>query len=278
MPQNEFYTEEYRINPIPWDPGADKLQIHSVFHSRWKAGYISEKMLACYAIYSITQSGSSHKFSGKHETVHSKGCFSWGRSRLPNQQEVADKKEDLVRKSMLIRQNAFHERLVSHFLPVQQGLIPLEAPERVEKIFDELYDELGKEYPDEARLAGLFFQLLNEVELQQNKKYLDPVLKKAQRFISFHLTDLDLSRPVIARACSVSCRTLSRLFRRELDTTVTDYISQARLNKVSSMLTLPGIPIKLIAAQCGFRSAGFLSAKFKKKYGLSPVEFRKRSL
>ena len=273
--QNKFYHEEYLVNPVPYDSSADKLQFHSVFHSWWKAGYVSEKMRACHAIYSITKSGLSRRLSENGKIVYRKGYFSWARSRKPDQWEVADKSEDLVRKSVLIYQNAFHEALSSLFFGATEGMVPLIEPERVEKIFDDLYGEMGRNLPDESRLAGLFFQLLHEVSLQRCKRNMSPVLQKVLNFISGKLSDSDLSRPIIAEACSVSQRTLSRLFRNELGITVTEYVCNARLSKVCGMLTISGLTIKEIASQCGFRSAGFLAARFRKRYGQSPGEFRR---
>ena len=276
MSQTELFREEYRINPIPYDPLADKIQLHSVFHSYWRAGYVSAKMRAKHAIYSITKTGASRRVSDKQELVYRRGCFSWARSRKTNLREAADGGEDLVRKSVLVYQSAFHEALSSLFFETTEGTLPLTAPERVEKIFDELYWEMGRELPDESHLAGLFYQLLHEVTLQRRKKNISPVLEKVLKFISGKLADPDLSRPAIAEACGISERTLSRLFRKELGITVTEHICNIRLSKVCGLLTLSGLRIKEIASQCGFRSAGFMADRFRKRYGQSPGEFRKK--
>ena len=278
MPQTEFYREEYRINPIPYDPLADKLQLHSVFHSYWRAGYVSEKIRAKHAIYSITKTGSSRRVSAKQELVYRKGCFSWARSRKPNLREAAEGGEDLVRKSVQVYQTAFHEALSSLFFETTEGTIPLTDPERVEKIFDELYGEMGRELPDESRLAGLFYQLLHEVTRQRSKRNIPPVLEKVLEFISVKLADPELSRPAIAEACGISERTLSRLFRKELGITVTEHICNTRLSRVCGLLTLSGLRIKEIALQCGFRSAGFMADRFRKRYGQSPGEFRESAV
>ena len=208
------YREEYRYNSMPYDPESNKLQLRAVFHSWWKAGYISERMLAAYAIYSITLSGISHRISPKHEIVHCKGCFSWGRARKPHQREEVTGDEDMIRKSIMIHQNAFHELLSSHFFQAPNGLIALSAPERVEEIFDELYEEMGKKIPDEAVLAGLFFRLLCEVKLQEEKNKPPQSMTRVLDFIAKNLSDPDLSRASIAKACGMSVRTLTRQFKK----------------------------------------------------------------
>ena len=268
------YREEYRYNSMPYDPESNKLQFRAVFHSWWKAGYVSEKMSSVHAIYSLTLKGTSYRVSKKHEVVHSKGCFSWGRSLEPFRREEAAGDEDILRKSILIHQNAFHELISSHFFQAPSGLCPLSEPGRVEEIFDELYEEIGKKTPDEAVLAGLFFRLLCEVKLQEQKNIQPHSLTRVLDFIARNLDDPELSRTSIAEACGMSVRTLTRQFKKIQGVSVMEYVNNVRLSKVCGLLTLPQLSIKEIAAQCGFRSAGFLSLRFKQRYGKTPRAFR----
>ena len=55
------------------------------------------------------------------------------------------------------------------------------------------------------------------------------------------------------------------------------YIRRLRLGKAKDLLINTDESIKDIAWKCGFADISHLSNSFKKKYGLSPIEYRNRS-
>lgn len=268
------YHEEYRINPVPFDESADKIQFHCAFRSRWKPGFVGESSGGRYAIYSLVKSGISHVTQDQRIYIARGVCFSFSRSRTPYQRAESVGPDDLVRKAVMVHHNAFHELLASHFFPVRRGSLPLLEPEKVERILDRIYEELGQPLPDEALLSGSFVQLLQEVSNQQLKNIYPAVLNRALDYITANLDDAGLSRERIAASCGVSIRTLSRMFREHLETSVAQYIIRARLEQVCGMLALPRLSIKEIALRCGFSSAGFLTGQFRQHYGITPKDYR----
>jgi AraC-like DNA-binding protein len=103
---------------------------------------------------------------------------------------------------------------------------------------------------------------------------------RVHRFIELNLADPDLSPPVLASAVGVSLRYLYKLFEDETST-VSAFIRDRRLDQVARDLADPRLQhrtIAAIAAQWGFLEAAHFSRAFRAREGISPREFRHRSL
>lgn len=268
------YHEEYRINPKPFDGTEDKIQFYCAFRSSWKPGFVGQSSGGRYAIYNLMKSGISQVTHDGRTYITGKNCFSFSRCLTPYLRAESVGPDDLVRKAVMVHHNAFHELLASHFFPVRRASLPLQTPEKVERIMDRIYDELGQDLPDEALLSGYFVQMLQEVSSQQQKKVYPEGLDRALDYITANLNDPELSRKKIADSCSVSIRTLSRMFRTHLATSAAQYIIRKRLEQVCGMLAMPRLSIKEIAQRCGFSCAGFLTGQFRRYYGVTPKEYR----
>lgn len=272
MPTAPLFHEEYHFNSIPYDHTGDSIQLFCAFHSCFKPGFVCRGSDGRYAIYALVTQGNYRSLKGRSVTA---GSFIWSRAGTPYQRTVISGDEDVRRKVIMLHQNSLHEMVSSRFFPETHGVLPLCDPRAVEAIFDQFYDELALKKPNEAKLAGLFFQLLHEVAAQQQQSLYSPLMEKIIAYISANLHDPALSCADIAGHCNVSMRTLNRLFNKELKTSVTQYIINTRLSKVCSLLSIPELQIKEIAAQCGFCTSAFMSYRFKKKYARTPGEYRK---
>jgi LacI family transcriptional regulator len=78
----------------------------------------------------------------------------------------------------------------------------------------------------------------------------------------------------IAQNAGVSRATVERMFRIELRSTVSREITAARVSLAKQKLSEPNLPIKEIAAQCGFRNVHYFTTVFKKSTGVSPGVYR----
>ena len=274
MPKAEMYHEVYRVNQKTPEQRGEGIHIYCAMLSRWAPGFVSRGDSGEHAVYSLVKSGRSLRCSDPGSAELKAPFFVYGRFRKPMQPSRSLGPEDLVRKVILLYQDPLHDTISSHFLPRPSGTLPLTDPEKVEKIFDSIYSEMGNKTKDDALLAGLFLQLLQEVSSQQQKYICPPALQKVLTFISENLDSPELSRELIASSCGMGVRTLCRLFNRELKIPVGQYIINTRMEKVCSMLALPGLPVKEIASACGFRNPGFLSTSFHRIYGKTPLEYR----
>jgi len=79
----------------------------------------------------------------------------------------------------------------------------------------------------------------------------------------------------VAKSAGYSTNYLSKKFRQATGTGVHEYLMFIRLQKATQMLTSTNYSIAKIAKECGFLSANYFKDAFKKKYGITPREFRK---
>ena len=81
----------------------------------------------------------------------------------------------------------------------------------------------------------------------------------------------------IARELNVSPRLLELHFRAILGHSVRDQLTGYRLAEVQRRLVRTADPIESIALQCGWRSSTALKLLFRKRFGMSMRDFRKKS-
>lgn len=78
----------------------------------------------------------------------------------------------------------------------------------------------------------------------------------------------------VAKNAGVSRATIERMFRTELRSSVNREIAAARISLAKRSLSESGVPLKEIAAQCGFRNVHYFTTVFKKGTGVSPGAYR----
>ncbi len=69
---------------------------------------------------------------------------------------------------------------------------------------------------------------------------------------------------------------IGRSFKRYLGISPTMYINELRINNASIMILHTNMPILDICLECGFQSISYFYKVFKKKYNMSPTDFRKK--
>ncbi len=103
-------------------------------------------------------------------------------------------------------------------------------------------------------------------------------LQRIRQYILMHLTDPDLSPSAVAAATHISVRYLHTLFAG-IDTTVSDWIRTLRLERCRNDLANSQFDhdtITAIAYKWGFADSGNFGKVFRKAYGESPRNFRRR--
>jgi len=87
-----------------------------------------------------------------------------------------------------------------------------------------------------------------------------------------------LSRQLLADAVHFSPGHLTRLFKKELGLSVSEYIAQRRLLRAEALLIQTDISVTEIAEKVGYTSYSAFFSKFKAFTGLSPTEYRSHQL
>lgn len=103
------------------------------------------------------------------------------------------------------------------------------------------------------------------------------LVEKALDYIHAHYAE-DLSLDGVSRMVFVSLQYFNKLFKAVKGTTFGNYLIRYRLDKAALLLATTSLKIKDIALQTGFNSQDYFTKAFKKDKGISPLEYRKRSV
>ena len=88
----------------------------------------------------------------------------------------------------------------------------------------------------------------------------------------------DIVREDIAGMAKLHPAQLSRLVREQKSRSLREYITDLRLEHALDLLKQENLSIDAIASHCGFNYTNYFIRVFRKRYGTSPAEFRKRKL
>ncbi|SHE75896.1 helix-turn-helix domain-containing protein [Alkalibacter saccharofermentans] len=126
-------------------------------------------------------------------------------------------------------------------------------------------------------LDKILFQTIDNVctlVLKYRSEEYSPIIKNTLEYILSNLKQ-SLSVKVIANVIGVSPNYLSGLFKSELDLTLTEFIRNRRLESAINLLNFTNMPIKIISSAVGIYDYNYFTKVFKKKYGVTPTEYRK---
>lgn len=102
----------------------------------------------------------------------------------------------------------------------------------------------------------------------------DPFVAKALRWAQNHLSE-GASVDAIAKGIGYSKRMLQSRARNSLGTSLGDEVRQMMLNSAAELLANTDMSVYDIAADCGFTSVSHLSMRFKQRYHVTPLGYRR---
>ncbi|MFB5269896.1 response regulator [Paenibacillus enshidis] len=106
---------------------------------------------------------------------------------------------------------------------------------------------------------------------------LSPLVRRARQLIGERYTDQELTLEGIASQLQVSPVYLSRVLKKELNTSFVGLVTGARIAKAVRLLDSTSLPVHEIALLSGYDSQHYFSTAFKKRMGVSPNQYRKGS-
>ena len=122
-------------------------------------------------------------------------------------------------------------------------------------------------------LFQIYFEERPEGVTTQEHHCRDSLVNAATAYIRDNLTQKLLIED-ICRVIGSNPSTLNFKFRRELNTSVGQYIISQRLQKAQRLLLGTSYTVEEIARRCGFENVYCFSSTFKKKLGRSPSQYR----
>lgn len=97
------------------------------------------------------------------------------------------------------------------------------------------------------------------------------------RWVQAHLGE-DLSVSDAAAIAGISTAAFGRFFRREVGKSFIDFVNDARCSWVALRLLEGTEPVADIALSCGFASLSNFGEQFRRRYQVSPREYRRQAL
>ncbi len=171
-------------------------------------------------------------------------------------------------------------RLIEAGILIVCNLIELGLPEpEIFQILTEFNEKINSLH-DFINLAETFYSLTrNLTELAVKLDYkLNPIILKIKELVesSEDLSDLNLNK--VSRMVNANYSYVSRLFKKELGVSFTEYINRERMKRAIPLIFDKQKSIEDIAINAGFRDMQHFERVFKNFYNCSPLHYRKNNL
>lgn len=115
--------------------------------------------------------------------------------------------------------------------------------------------------------------LIHIIEKEPEEKILPykELFEKARKYVEENI-ETKVTAETLAKELALSLRQLQRIFKDELDTTPTSFITLIKLEKAADMLK-SGRNVTEAAFSTGFNDSSYFSRVFKKYFGVSPSDY-----
>jgi YesN/AraC family two-component response regulator len=147
---------------------------------------------------------------------------------------------------------------IQHILPRHDWLQTIHKPAFLETI---------------EELKAISLQAAKELNASTAHAYSFQIMK-LKEYIDTHLHE-DFSLNKLADMVNLSPSYVSTLFKDIVNIPFSEYLTQTRLDQAASLLVTTNESVSSIADQVGYRNVQYFCTKFRQKFGVSPVQFRK---
>lgn len=103
----------------------------------------------------------------------------------------------------------------------------------------------------------------------------DPILRGLRKYVAANL-DQDLSLAALARRARMSSSCFSRWFREQTGITPHAFVVEARVAHAKELLRTSELSLLDVALAVGFSSQSCLNVTFRRRAGMTPVEYRQQ--
>ena len=155
-----------------------------------------------------------------------------------------------------------------------------ESTSALRSTFYELYKVWsGKEHGYYLKALSLFYKILYEMERSDATLYDEKRerIKEAVAYLHSSYTDPELSVAKLCTRAYMSDTYFRRLFSEIYGSNPLVYLNDLRLSHAAVLLSETNSSIEEVARLSGFRDVKYFSTLFKKRNGLSPSRYKRRS-
>ena len=154
-------------------------------------------------------------------------------------------------------------------------LLSFESPAEGAMLFLQLLEGWQTEHSVNQAKASIY-GILEKINRGKRKLGENAAFAACLRYVESHFQDPTLDVCDVCSACFVSRSSLQREFLEHFGISPKQYIIKLRMNLALRLLAEARLPVREIAPACGFLDEKYFSRAFKKQYGCSPSEMRKK--
>ncbi|MCE5173446.1 response regulator [Paenibacillus profundus] len=152
-------------------------------------------------------------------------------------------------------------------LQVHEYLLKPVKPEKLRQI---IRKGLEKAAQSEENGAAETYQIESAQECQR-------FIQEAVDYIQQNYKD-KLTLQMVASHVYMNAQYFSRIFKRELGVTYTDYVNKLKIAHACKLLETTGYPAYRISTECGFTDPSYFNRVFYKQMNMTPKEYKKSVL
>ncbi|HEM3181883.1 helix-turn-helix transcriptional regulator [Streptococcus suis] len=123
---------------------------------------------------------------------------------------------------------------------------------------------------------SFLFELTKKVAALKTDKTVGPLVQQIINYIATHIIE-PLTVNNLAQSLYQKCSYLSRIFKSEMDTNLSDYIIERKLLEAKDLLRFTDRAISDISNFLAFSSQSYFQTVFKKQHGLTPLQCRRHA-
>lgn len=159
----------------------------------------------------------------------------------------------------------FFDNSETNNIVLSNAKIVLDALEGGQKIAVFALDDNEK---PKNKLCDIFYR----VSINYGK--IPDVLEPALKYLNANYNK-DIKLSYLSDLCDVSPSYFSRLFSKSFGAGLTSYVTDLRLDNACRLLKTTRRSVVSIACEVGYVDCGYFYKLFKKKYGCTPLEYRR---
>ena len=162
------------------------------------------------------------------------------------------------------------------YLPAENPAAGLlrDSFEKIRQTF--LEKPFGYELEIKAELYHFFFLLYSRVPYQRTDlahREITRKLKLVLQFIQDHYQQT-VTVQELAEICHFSEYHFMRFFKQHMNMTCIEYLNKYRLEMAARQLVQTDLSVTSIALESGFNNISYFNRVFKRKFGVTPMEYR----
>lgn len=112
-----------------------------------------------------------------------------------------------------------------------------------------------------------------EVHRIQGRKSNRDIIQECEKYIHQNLSNGELTVNLVADFCHLNPIYLNRIFRKEQNISIGQYIIRERMNLAAKLLGDSSVSVHMAAEKIGYMNDSYFSTAFKKYFGCSPQHY-----